>query len=497
MAGTLRGMHFQIAPHEEAKLVRCTRGAIFDVIVDLGRARRPTPRGRRRARRGHAERALRPEGLRARLPDAGRRRRGPLHDLRPVRARAAAGVRWDDPAFGIEWPARRASRTISERDRSVARLPAAGSLREPRRVEVVAPDLVDPRASSTSTSSSAWRSRPLSSSPRRSRGATISRAELLGVDDATLPDLRQPARPGFRLVRCRVISVRVNPGATENALMPCSSSEAASASVRLATPPSRRVPGLVRRRPNGGIARQVDDAALARARSCAARPRGSRLNAPPRLVRTSGHQSSGSTSQSGPIARSEPALFTSTAIGRRLSPRSPRPRRAPRAASVTSATTLDGRRSRAARPAARLLELRVRSGDEHRRRTRASASASAVARPIPRLAPGDDGDRPGRSRQLARGARAARASAAASRIASNGRPDRSAIASRSWLPSDRLSTQRYASLRVRPVGDALVEAALPELRLAVRRAVAVARVRLDHVDDLERGPERGRRAPRP
>ena len=35
MAGTLRGMHVQIAPHEEAKLVRCTMGAIYDVIVDL------------------------------------------------------------------------------------------------------------------------------------------------------------------------------------------------------------------------------------------------------------------------------------------------------------------------------------------------------------------------------------------------------------------------------------------------------------------------------
>ena len=33
--GTLRGMHFQIAPHEEAKLIRVTRGAIYDVIVDL------------------------------------------------------------------------------------------------------------------------------------------------------------------------------------------------------------------------------------------------------------------------------------------------------------------------------------------------------------------------------------------------------------------------------------------------------------------------------
>ena len=35
ITGTLRGMHYQVAPHEEAKLVRCTKGAIFDVIIDL------------------------------------------------------------------------------------------------------------------------------------------------------------------------------------------------------------------------------------------------------------------------------------------------------------------------------------------------------------------------------------------------------------------------------------------------------------------------------
>lgn len=37
LAGTVRGMHFQIAPHEEAKLVRCQAGAIYDVVLDLRR----------------------------------------------------------------------------------------------------------------------------------------------------------------------------------------------------------------------------------------------------------------------------------------------------------------------------------------------------------------------------------------------------------------------------------------------------------------------------
>ena len=42
--GTLRGMHFQVAPHEELKLVRCTMGAIYDVIIDLRQVRAKNPR---------------------------------------------------------------------------------------------------------------------------------------------------------------------------------------------------------------------------------------------------------------------------------------------------------------------------------------------------------------------------------------------------------------------------------------------------------------------
>ena len=104
-AGTLRGMHYQAEPHGEAKLVRCVRGAIFDVAVDL-RAGSPTPLplvrlelSARTAARCTSRR------LRPRLPDARRRQRGPLPDGPPYVPEAARGVRCDDPAFAIHWPA--------------------------------------------------------------------------------------------------------------------------------------------------------------------------------------------------------------------------------------------------------------------------------------------------------------------------------------------------------------------------------------------------------
>ena len=115
-SGTLRGMHFQNAPHEEAKLVRCTAGSIFDVIIDL-RYNSPTYSKwvgiELEAEQGNA--LYVPKGFAhgfQTLADGS----DVLYMISdPYVPEAASGVRWDDPAFGIEWP-HAETRTISERD---------------------------------------------------------------------------------------------------------------------------------------------------------------------------------------------------------------------------------------------------------------------------------------------------------------------------------------------------------------------------------------------
>jgi dTDP-4-dehydrorhamnose 3,5-epimerase len=116
--GTLRGMHFQRPPHEEAKLVRCTRGALWDVVLDL-RPGSPsylrwygvelTPENRRMlyVPEGCAH------GFQTLLPGT-----EAFYQVSAAYAPAfEGGVRWDDPAFGIEWPDAPA-RTLSEKDRA-------------------------------------------------------------------------------------------------------------------------------------------------------------------------------------------------------------------------------------------------------------------------------------------------------------------------------------------------------------------------------------------
>jgi dTDP-4-dehydrorhamnose 3,5-epimerase len=114
-AGTLRGMHYQAAPHAETKLVRAVRGRMFDVALDL---RPASPTYRRwvaqelSAQNGRA--LLIPEGVAHGFltlePDT-----DVLYQISPAfQPGHEAGVRWDDPAFGISWPAQPA--LISPRD---------------------------------------------------------------------------------------------------------------------------------------------------------------------------------------------------------------------------------------------------------------------------------------------------------------------------------------------------------------------------------------------
>lgn len=119
-AGTLRGMHYQAAPHEEAKLVRCTAGAIYDVIVDL-RAGSPT-RGRWTGVELTADnrRALYvPEGFAHGFQTLADDSEVFYQISAEFVPDAARGVRWDDAAFGIAWPAA-GQRVMSDRDRGYA-----------------------------------------------------------------------------------------------------------------------------------------------------------------------------------------------------------------------------------------------------------------------------------------------------------------------------------------------------------------------------------------
>ncbi len=116
-AGTLRGMHFQAHPFGEAKLVRCTRGAIYDVIVDV----RPVSGT---YLRWFAAELTADNGRMLYVPEGFAHGFQTLVEASEVSylmsrayvSEAAQGLRWDDPALAIEWPPV-AERTISERDR--------------------------------------------------------------------------------------------------------------------------------------------------------------------------------------------------------------------------------------------------------------------------------------------------------------------------------------------------------------------------------------------
>jgi dTDP-4-dehydrorhamnose 3,5-epimerase len=115
---TLRGLHYQEAPHQEIKLVRCTRGSIFLVMVDLrpGSPRRNDWLGvELTAENGRL--AYVPEGFAQGYQTLEDDTEVLYHMSHHYVPEAARGVRWDDPAFGIEWPPAD-ERIISERDRA-------------------------------------------------------------------------------------------------------------------------------------------------------------------------------------------------------------------------------------------------------------------------------------------------------------------------------------------------------------------------------------------
>jgi dTDP-4-dehydrorhamnose 3,5-epimerase len=114
-AGTLRGMHFQNPPHAQSKLVRCTRGAIWDAIIDL----RPESSTFKKwfgveLTADNRKQLYIPEGFAhgfITLADGTE----VFYQMGNVyNAAASGGVRWNDPAFGIRWP--REVSVIIERD---------------------------------------------------------------------------------------------------------------------------------------------------------------------------------------------------------------------------------------------------------------------------------------------------------------------------------------------------------------------------------------------
>ena len=103
--GTLRGMHFQRTPHAQAKLVRCTRGALYDVIIDL-RPDAPTFKQWLGVELTAENRLMLyvPEGFAHGFQTLADETELYYQMSAPYVPTAADGVRWDDPAFRIEWP---------------------------------------------------------------------------------------------------------------------------------------------------------------------------------------------------------------------------------------------------------------------------------------------------------------------------------------------------------------------------------------------------------
>jgi dTDP-4-dehydrorhamnose 3,5-epimerase len=124
-AGTLRGMHYQAAPREEHKLVRCTAGAVFDVIVDI-RPSSPTYRRWFAAELSAANRRslFVPPGFAHGFMSLSEHTEVYYMISVAHSPELSRGFRWNDPAFAIEWPM--PPTVISARDASYPLLDARG-----------------------------------------------------------------------------------------------------------------------------------------------------------------------------------------------------------------------------------------------------------------------------------------------------------------------------------------------------------------------------------
>jgi len=128
VAGTVRGLHYQRPPMAQAKLVRCVRGALVDVVVDI---RRGSP-----TYGGHVSAELTAEGGEQLFVPAGFAHG--FCTLEPDTEIAYkvtafysrehdAGIVWNDPELGIEWPLRGREPSLSDKDRQLPRLADIGS----------------------------------------------------------------------------------------------------------------------------------------------------------------------------------------------------------------------------------------------------------------------------------------------------------------------------------------------------------------------------------
>jgi dTDP-4-dehydrorhamnose 3,5-epimerase len=123
-AGTLRGMHLQLPPHAETKLVRCTQGALYDVIIDLRTDSESYMRWIGVELTAENHRALYvPKGFAHGFMTLADNTEALYMISEFYAPEAARGIRWDDEQFGITWPA--AVNVISEKDLSYAAYEAA------------------------------------------------------------------------------------------------------------------------------------------------------------------------------------------------------------------------------------------------------------------------------------------------------------------------------------------------------------------------------------